>query len=84
MNSNIMYYLSGGTNTETWTQVNGQYPLQLNTDNNEATFGGNIVTPGSVEGTILRVNMDNSMYWQLMDHNDENLGFYENKILKGY
>jgi hypothetical protein len=79
-----MYYLSGETNTETWTQVNGQYPFQPNTDNNEATFGGNIVTPGSVEGTLLRVNTENSMYWQLMDFSDENSGFYQNKILKGF
>ena len=35
-------------------------------------------------GTILKVNMGNSMYWQLSTYNDENLGFYQNKVLKGY
>jgi hypothetical protein len=45
MNSNIMYFLSGAANSETWTQVGGQWPLQLNTSNNSAQFGGTITTP---------------------------------------
>ena len=45
MNDNKMYFLSGGTNTETWSQVNGQWPLQLHTNNNLAEFGGTITTP---------------------------------------
>ena len=84
MNDNKMYFLSGGTNTESWSQVNGQWPLQLNTSNNAATFGGNVYSPGTLEGTILRVNMGNSMYWQLQTYNDENLGFYQSGTLKGY
>jgi hypothetical protein len=45
MNDNKMYFLSGGTNTETWTQVGGEWPLTLNTNNNLAEFGGTITTP---------------------------------------
>jgi len=41
-----MYFLSGGTDTETWTQVNGQWPLYLQTDNNNAIFGGRIGVGG--------------------------------------
>ena len=84
MNSNRMYFLSGGVNSDTWGQVNGQWPLYLQTNTNEAVFGGNINTPGEVAGNILRVNMPDSKYWQLQDYNDENLGFYQNGTLKGY
>jgi len=36
MNANRMYFLSGGTNSETYSQVNGQWPLYLQTNTNEA------------------------------------------------
>jgi hypothetical protein len=45
MNDNKMYFLSGVSNSETWTQVNGQWPLYLQTDTNVAVFGGNITSP---------------------------------------
>lgn len=41
-NSNLFYVLRGGTDTQTWTQVNGRWPLQINLGNNDATFGGNV------------------------------------------
>jgi hypothetical protein len=78
-----MYFLSGGTNTESWSQVGGRWPLTLHTNNNYAEFGGNVYSPGTVEDTILRVNMP-GVSWQLQDHNDDNLGFYQNGTLKGY
>jgi hypothetical protein len=37
-----MYFLSGGTNSEAWSQVNGQWPLVLHTDTNRAEFGGQL------------------------------------------
>ncbi|NDD85459.1 hypothetical protein EBZ38_14450, partial [bacterium] len=45
MNSNIMYFLNAsGNDSETWTQQNGQnWCLQLNMNNNDATFGGSII-----------------------------------------
>jgi len=45
MNDNNMYFLSGVSNSEAWTQVNGQWPLILNTSTNVAQFGGNITSP---------------------------------------
>jgi len=48
MNADRMYFLSGGTNSESWSRVNGQYPLYLQTDTNEAFFGGDIDTPSNV------------------------------------
>jgi hypothetical protein len=46
MNSNIMYFLNAsGNDSETWTQQNGQnWCLQLNMNNNDATFGGAIIS----------------------------------------
>jgi hypothetical protein len=45
MNSSVMYFLNAnGNDSETWTQQNGQdWCLQLNMNNNEAKFGGNII-----------------------------------------
>jgi hypothetical protein len=45
MNGDRMYFLSGAANSETWATVNGNYPLQLHTNNNLAQFGGTITTP---------------------------------------
>ena len=48
MNSNNMFFLSGVSNSEVWTQVNGEWPLILHTDTNRAQFGGNIDTVGNI------------------------------------
>jgi hypothetical protein len=45
MNSNRMYFLSGAANSDTWTQINGQWPLYLQTDTNAAVFGGTVTAP---------------------------------------
>jgi hypothetical protein len=42
MNNSRMYFLSGATNSETWSQVNSQWPLILHTNNNQAVFGGGV------------------------------------------
>ena len=39
-NSNIFYILRGGTDTTSWSTVNGHWPLEINLTNNQATFGG--------------------------------------------
>jgi len=42
-NSNIFYVLrANGTNSTTWATYNGYWPLELNLENNNATFGGNV------------------------------------------
>jgi hypothetical protein len=50
MNSSIMYFLNAsGNDSETWAQQNGQdWCLQLNMDNNTATFGGNLNVNGNI------------------------------------
>jgi len=42
MNSNKMFFLSGVSNSEVWSQVNGEWPLILHTDTNRAQFGGQL------------------------------------------
>jgi hypothetical protein len=42
-NGNIFYILRGnGNNSTTWATFNGSWPLEINLENNNATFGGNI------------------------------------------
>jgi len=48
MNGGNMFFLSGGANSEVWTQVNGEWPLILNTASNGAQFGGIISAPNQV------------------------------------
>ena len=46
MNSSIMYFLNAnGNDSETWTQQNGQnWALQIDMNNNNTTFGGQITS----------------------------------------
>jgi hypothetical protein len=42
-NSNIFYVLRGsGTNSTSWTQYASRWPLEINLENNDAVFGGNV------------------------------------------
>jgi len=41
-NGNLLYILRGGTDTETWSQVNGQWPWIFNLSNNDSTCGGTL------------------------------------------
>jgi len=47
-NSNIFYILRGANDTETWTQVNSVWPLEINLTNNNATFGGTVTASSDV------------------------------------
>lgn len=47
-NSNLFYILRGGVDTESWSQVNGQWPLTVDLSNNDATFGRNLAAVGNV------------------------------------
>ncbi|ADZ68928.1 hypothetical protein SL003B_0493 [Polymorphum gilvum SL003B-26A1] len=43
VNSNLMYFLRGcGTGSTSWCQTNGQWPLYLNLENNDAVVGNNV------------------------------------------
>ena len=49
VNSNIFYVLRGnGSDSTTWATANGYWPLELNLENNNATFGGSITAVGDV------------------------------------
>jgi len=47
-NSNLLYVLRGATDSETWTTVNGQWPVYWNLTNNEQRSGGAIFAVGDV------------------------------------
>jgi len=55
MNSNRIYFLSGSANSESWSQVNGQWPLVLHTNSNRAQFGGNLDAVGQLRGSSLSI-----------------------------
>lgn len=42
VNSNIFYILRAGNDTETWTQVNGRWPMEIDLTNNNMAIGGNL------------------------------------------
>lgn len=47
VNSNTMHFLRGaGNDSEAWETVNGRWPLTINLENNEASFGGNLRADG--------------------------------------
>lgn len=46
VNSNTFYVLAGGADSESWAQINGRWPLEINLTNNDAAFGGNITLAG--------------------------------------
>ena len=45
-NANLLYVLRGGNDTETWSQVNGQWPWIFNLTTNDSTCGGNLYVNG--------------------------------------
>ena len=48
-NSNILYVLRGdGNNSTNWATYNGYWPLEINLNNNNATFGGDVNAVGSI------------------------------------
>ena len=51
-NSDQFYILRGdGNNSTTWAQYNGRWPLQIDLNNNNATFGGNGDFLGTLKST---------------------------------
>ena len=47
-NSNLLYFLRGGNDTTSWTQVNSQWPLYLNLTNNDGVLGGAFHAVGNI------------------------------------
>ena len=51
-NSNLFYVLRGsGNDSITWEQTGGQWPLVINLENNDATFGGNVSVVGDISSS---------------------------------
>lgn len=48
VNSNRMYFLSGGIDTEIATQNNGYWPMYLELDTNNAVFGASVSAVGDI------------------------------------
>lgn len=42
VNGNLLHVLRGGVDTESWSLVNGAWPLTINLTNNDAIFGGTV------------------------------------------
>jgi hypothetical protein len=47
-NSNLLYILRGGTDTQDWSQINNQWPWIWDLSNNNATCGGSLYCVGNV------------------------------------
>jgi hypothetical protein len=47
-NSNLLYVLRGATDSESFTQVNSQWPFYFNLSNNEALCGSNFYAVGNI------------------------------------
>ena len=63
VNSNIFYILRGsGTDSTSWTQYNGYWPLQIDLETNNAQFGGEIRTYVGEIVTNLNFVQYNSSY----------------------
>ena len=67
-NGNLLYILRGGTDTETWSQVNGQWPWVFNLSNNDSTCGGNLY----IKGTDLTMSnaWSPGVYYRIMGYNN--------------
>ena len=62
-NSNIFYILRGsGNNSTSWSTYNGYWPLEINLDNNNATFGGSVTAVYDFRAPIF-YDSDNTAYY---------------------
>ena len=80
VNSNIFYILRGsGVNSAGWEAYGGYWPLTINLENNDATFGGSLSVPRgnlSVGGSIYGWNVPSDVKETSATHNG-NFGGYK-------
>ena len=65
VNSNIFYVLRAPNDSESWAQVNGAWPLEINLTNNTTTFGGILQTTGTshdIRSAIFYDSQDTGFY----------------------
>ena len=64
VNSNIFYVLRGsGNNSTSWSQYNGYWPLEINLENNSATFGGTVSAPAGDMRAPIFYDSNNTAYF---------------------
>lgn len=52
VNSDLAYFMRGGTNSSVWTTLaNGEWPIVLNLNNGETRFGANMAVVGNITAT---------------------------------
>jgi hypothetical protein len=80
MNSSIMYFLNAsGNDSETWQQQNGQdWALQINMNNNVATFGGDLNVNGNISHAANRWHTSSDGQHRFY------LGWYDTTYIKGH
>jgi len=62
-NSNVFYILRGaGNGSTTWSQYNGYWPLEINLETNNATFGGALTAVTSLNSPIYYDSNDATYY----------------------
>ena len=62
VNSNLLYILRGSaTNSTTWSQYNGLWPLTVNLENNDITGGGNITAYSDIRLKTNIVTIDEAL-----------------------
>ena len=62
-NANTLYFLRGETDTTTWTQVDGVWPLQIDLNDNTSRFGGNMfLTRNGSNSVQLQLSSPNATY----------------------
>jgi hypothetical protein len=65
VNSNIFYVLRAANDSESWVQVNGAWPLEINLTNNTTTVGGILQTTGTshdIRSAIFYDSQDTGFY----------------------
>jgi len=63
VNANTFHILRGsGTNSTTWSQYNGYWPLTISLENNDATFGGALTAVTSLNSPIYYDSNDSAYY----------------------
>ena len=94
-NANLLYILRGANDTETWTQVGGQWPCVWDLTNNNMTAGGAITAIGditafsdarlktnvlTISDALNKVNMLRGVSYTRIDTNVDSIGVIAQEV----
>jgi hypothetical protein len=96
VNGERMYFLRGGVDTETWSQVGGRWPLELVLSNNDAVFGARVwaltFTSYSdirhktnilrIDDALNKVDKLNGYTYTRTDNGDKHIGVVAQEVLE--